>query len=133
MEEQERLVRNAYLCIQQSKKRHCWGSFLETANRDAVWQVLRCTNPHTTTVMGTIIDEHGNRTEEDQEKWCMMAAISFLAPNDYDGGKGYPGPLGMVHTLVTEELVQGTISHQSNSKAPRRDSLGVPIIKALLK
>jgi hypothetical protein len=69
MEEQERLACNAYLRIQQSKKRRCWGSFLETANGDAVWQVLHCTNPCTTTAMGTIIDEHGNRVEEDQEKW----------------------------------------------------------------
>jgi hypothetical protein len=133
MEEQECLACNAYLCIQQSKKRHCWGSFLETANRDAVWQVLHYTNPCTTTAMGTIVDEHGNCTEEDQEKRCMMAAISFLAPNDYDGGEGYPGPPGIAYTLVTEELLQGSISHQSNSKAPGRDSLGVPIIKALLK
>jgi hypothetical protein len=106
---------------------------LETANRDAVWQVLHYTNPHTTTAIGTIIDEHGNCVEEDQEKWCMMAAISFPAPNDYDGREGYPGPLGMAHTLVTEELVQSAISHQSNSKAPGRDLLGVPIIKVLLK
>jgi hypothetical protein len=133
MEEQECLARNAYLRIQRSKKRHCWGSFLETANGDAVWQVLRCTNPCTTTAMGTMINEHGNRTEEDQEKRCMMAAISFPAANDYDGREGYPGPPGTVHTLVTEELVHSAISHQSNSKAPGRDSLGVPIIKALLK
>jgi hypothetical protein len=63
----------------------------------------------------------------------MMAAVSFPAPNDYDGGEGYPGPLGTAHTLVTEELVHSAISYQSNSKAPGRDSLGVPIIKALLK
>jgi hypothetical protein len=63
----------------------------------------------------------------------MMAAISFLAPNDYDGGEGYLGPPGIAHTLVTEELVYSTISHQSNSKAPGRDSLGMPIIQALLK
>jgi hypothetical protein len=83
--------------------------------------------------MGTIVDEYGNHAEEDQEKWCMMAAISFPAPNNYDGGQGYPGPPGMAHTLVTKELVQSTISHQSNSKAPGRHSLGMPIIKALLK
>jgi hypothetical protein len=65
MEEQECLMRNAYLRIQQSKKRQCWGSFLETVNRDAVWQVLRCTYLHTTTVIGTIINEHRNCTEED--------------------------------------------------------------------
>jgi hypothetical protein len=63
----------------------------------------------------------------------MMAAISFLAPNNYNGREGYPGPPGIVYTLVSKELVYSAISHQSNSKAPRRDSLGMPIIKALLK
>jgi hypothetical protein len=63
----------------------------------------------------------------------MMAAISFPPPNDYAGGEGYLGPPGTVHTLVTEELVHSAISYQSNSKALGKDSLGVPIIKALLK
>jgi hypothetical protein len=63
----------------------------------------------------------------------MIAAISFPPPNDYDRGAGYPGPLGTVHTLVTKELVHSAISHQSNSKVLGKNSLGVPIIKALLK
>jgi hypothetical protein len=103
------------------------------ANGDVVWQVLHCTNLCTMIVMGTIIDEQGNRVEEDQEKQCMMAAISFPPLNDYAGREGYPGPLGTAHTLVTKELLHSAISHQSNSKAPGKDSLGVPIIKALLK
>jgi hypothetical protein len=84
-------------------------------------------------VMGTIVNEQGNRVEEDQEKWCMMVAVSFPPPNDYAGGEGYPGPPGTAYTLVTKELVHSAISHQSNSKALGKDSLGIPIIKALLK
>jgi hypothetical protein len=85
------------------------------------------------TVIGTIIDEQGNQAEEDQEKWCIMVAVSFLPPNNYDGEAGYPGSLGTVHTLVTEELVHSAISHQSNSKAPGKDLLGISIIQVLLK
>jgi hypothetical protein len=103
------------------------------ANRDVVWQVLYYTNLCTMTVMGTIINEQGNRVEEDQEKQCMMAAISFPPLNDYASREGYLGPTGIVHTLVTKELVHSAISRQSNSKALGKDSLGIPIIKALLK
>jgi hypothetical protein len=118
LEDQERAARNAYLRIQRHKKRRCWTNFLETANSDVVWSVLRCTKIRASTVMGAITNEHGDRAEEDQDKRQMMAEVSFPAPNPYDGIEYSPGRPGVAHTLVTPDLVRGALFRQSNQKAP---------------
>jgi hypothetical protein len=84
-------------------------NFLEIANGNAVWSMLRCTTTYTSTVMGAITNEHGDRAEEDQDKCQMIAEVSFPAPNPYDGMEYLPGRLGVVHTLVTPELVCGAL------------------------
>jgi hypothetical protein len=81
--------------------------------------------------MGTISNERGERAEEDQDKCCMMAEVSFPAPNPYDGPVTPLGRPGKAYKLVTDMMVCAASFQQSNQKALRRDSLGMPILKAL--
>jgi hypothetical protein len=93
-----------------------------------VWDVLRCT----ANTIGAIANEQGRHTEEDQYKRRMMVEVSLLAPNPYQGPQYQPGPPGKAYTRIDSNMVYSTLYQQSNKKAPGRDSIGIPIIKALL-
>jgi hypothetical protein len=130
---QEVAARNQYHSLQRRQKRECWYGFLESANGEAVWEVLRCTTSRSATSMGAISNERGERAEEDQDKRRMMAEVSFPAPNPYDGPITPPGRPGKAYKLVTDTTVRTALFQQSNQKAPGRDSLGMPILKALFE
>jgi hypothetical protein len=82
--------------------------------------------------MGTITNEYRDQAEEDQDKHQIMAEVSFPVPNPYDGPQCQPGPPGKAHTIVNNNVVHEALFYQSNKKVLGQDSLGVPIIKALI-
>jgi hypothetical protein len=83
--------------------------------------------------MGAISNERGERAEEDQDKCRMMTEVSFPTPNPYDGAVTPPGRPGKAYKLVMDTTVRAALFQQSNQKVPGRDSLGMPILKALFK
>jgi hypothetical protein len=131
--EEEIEARNSFLSIKRRAKRQCWTSFLESATGDEVWDVLRCTKARDATVMGSIVNERGECAEDDQDKRRMMAEVSFPSPNVYSGPQAPLGPPGKAYQLVDHDLVHQALYQQSSKKAPGKDAIGVPVVKALFR
>jgi hypothetical protein len=131
--DQEKVAQNAYNYLQRHQQCCCWVTFLENANGDKVWDVLHCTTTHNASTMGVITNKQGQHAEDDQDKCRMMAEVSFPPPNPYEGLQSQPGPPSKAYTMVMESMVYATLFQQSNKKALGRDSIGVPVIKALLQ
>jgi hypothetical protein len=65
---QEKAVQRTYKCLQCKLNQYCWLTFLENANGDEVWDMLRSTKACRTSTIGTIVNEQGKCVEEDQDK-----------------------------------------------------------------
>jgi hypothetical protein len=63
----------------------------------------------------------------------MMAEVSFLVRNPYHGPQCQPGPPGKAYTKVDYDMIHAALYQQSNKKAPGKDSIGIPVIKTLLR
>jgi hypothetical protein len=78
-------------------------------NQAPIWDMLRCTKACTVSTIGVIVNERGEHAEEDQDKWHMMADISFPAPNPYYGPQFQPGPPGKAYTRVDFDIVHSAL------------------------
>jgi hypothetical protein len=130
---EERAAQRTYKHLQCKQTQCWWVTFLENANGDEVWDVLWCTKACMTSAIGMIANERGEHAEEDQDKQCMMAEVSFPVPNPYHGPQYQPGPPGKAYTRVDHDIIHAALYQQHNKKALAKDSISIPIIKIVLQ
>jgi hypothetical protein len=78
----------------QQEKRQAWEDFLNAAEGDNVWAVVRYTKPKNINSIPTVWDEDGIVAETYEEKSALLARIAFQLPIEHNGGIGQPGPEG---------------------------------------
>jgi hypothetical protein len=115
----------------QQAKLQTWEDFLNAAEGDNVWAVVRYTKPKNINSMPTIRDEDGIVAEAYEEKAAILARIAFSPPIECNRGKGQPGPEGTAYPHLDRDMVHSALFSQSTKKAPGPDRLGVSMLKCL--